>query len=337
MSKLFLSTIAVLFAFTVKAQLPVSTEPENKNVILEEFTGIHCQFCPDGHKRGNQLAEANPGDVFLINIHAGGYANPSAGEPDFRTDFGEAIDDQSELAGYPAGTINRHTFPEYSQNENGGMAMSRGDWANAAAIVLGQASYANIALEATIDVSSRLLTVDVEIYFTSAAPGDVNLNVAITQDNIEGPQVGAETWYPEQILPNGNYVHNHMLRHLLTGQWGEVITTTTQGTTVSKQYTYTLPDHINDVNLVLSDLNVLAFIAEGQEEIITGTKGPISYTGLVANNASLEGINVYDMVCKTSVFPLVTLKNLGSSNLTSVEITYDFDGENPTIYNWTGD
>ena len=43
---LFTLTIGTLIA---SAQTFVSTTPENKNVILEEFTGISCGFCPDGH------------------------------------------------------------------------------------------------------------------------------------------------------------------------------------------------------------------------------------------------------------------------------------------------
>ena len=31
------------------AQTIVSTSPENKKIILEEYTGIHCTYCPDGH------------------------------------------------------------------------------------------------------------------------------------------------------------------------------------------------------------------------------------------------------------------------------------------------
>ena len=65
MKKILLS----LFVFTqviLNAQTFVSTSPENKNVILEEFTGINCVWCPAGHLIGQQLHDANPNDVFLI-------------------------------------------------------------------------------------------------------------------------------------------------------------------------------------------------------------------------------------------------------------------------------
>ena len=73
---LFITLFCVQFLF---AQNFVSTTPENKNVILEEFTGIHCGYCPDGHLMAQNFHDANPGDVVLINIHTGSYANPSPG------------------------------------------------------------------------------------------------------------------------------------------------------------------------------------------------------------------------------------------------------------------
>ncbi|MAX68923.1 MAG: hypothetical protein CMP60_04445, partial [Flavobacteriales bacterium] len=58
-----------LFTFIASAQTFVSISPENKNVILEEFTGISCVYCQAGHLIGQDLHDANPNDVFLVNIH----------------------------------------------------------------------------------------------------------------------------------------------------------------------------------------------------------------------------------------------------------------------------
>ena len=55
----------------------------------------------------------------------------------------------------------------------------------------------------------------------------------------------ASTYNPSAILPNGNYNHQHMLRHLLTGQWGDDITNTTTGSFFTNTYTYTIPNDLN--------------------------------------------------------------------------------------------
>ena len=84
-------TLSLIFAtITSYSQTFVSTLPENKNVVLEEFTGIYCTFCPDGHVQAQAIYNQNPNDVVLINIHTGGYASPNAGDPDFQTQFGSA-------------------------------------------------------------------------------------------------------------------------------------------------------------------------------------------------------------------------------------------------------
>lgn len=71
MKKFTLTLIALLsMSFTVKAQQYVSTTPSNRNVILEEFTGRNCGYCPDGHVIANQISANNPGRFWAVNVHA---------------------------------------------------------------------------------------------------------------------------------------------------------------------------------------------------------------------------------------------------------------------------
>lgn len=329
MKKLLFLVGLILCSLVGFAQLPVSTMSENKNVVLEEFTGIYCVFCPDGHLRANQLAASNPGDVVLINIHTGSFAAPSGSDPDFRTQWGTAIASQSNLTGYPAGSINRREFAGFSQNSAGGSAQGRGNWATTATTVLGESSYANIALEGDIDYATNTLTVDVETYFTGPAPGPtVKLNVAVLQSNIEGPQTGS-TANPSQVKPNGNYVHNHMLRHLLTGQWG-VDVSTTMSTVGSYQYTWSIPADINGVPISLGDLEVVAFLSETQEDIVTGAVGPVTFTlppGV--NTADLEAQNTMSAIadyCQTTFTPEFTIKNNESFAVDSAMATAELNG-----------
>ncbi len=177
MKHLFAFALMILFSVsTLMAQNIVGTDPENRNVVLEEFTGIHCVFCPDGHAIAQGIYNSHPGDVVLINIHTGSYAVPSGSEPDFRTPFGAAIAGQSGLLGYPAGTVNRHLFPNWSQGS--GTAMSRGSWSAASNVILGESSYLNVGLVSTIVTSTRQLIVEVEVYYTDDSPFSSNfLNV----------------------------------------------------------------------------------------------------------------------------------------------------------------
>ena len=269
MKKLIFTFLATFALFALFAQNIVGTDPENKNVILEEFTGIHCTYCPQGHQIAQGIQNANPG-VVLINIHTGGYATPSGGEPDFRTPWGAAIAAQSGLTGYPAGTVNRHLFPGMSQGS--GTAMSRGNWVAASNQTMATASYANVGLESFIDIDTRELTVNVEIYYTDDSPESTNLiNVAILQDSIYGPQTGGGA--------GNNYNHMHMLRHLVTGQWGLEVTTTTAGTLYQNTLSYTIPEDYNGVEVVLEHLEIVGYVTETHQELISGSRGSVSFSG----------------------------------------------------------
>ena len=148
MKKLILALVFILpLALNSFSQTFVDTTQQNKNIILEEFTGITCVFCPAGHLIAQNLHNSNPTDVFLINIHTGSYATPQGAGTDFRTNFGSSIAGQSNLSGYPAGTVNRHQF---SMTQNGGTAMSRSDWGSASYQLLGQPSPVNVGIQHTL-------------------------------------------------------------------------------------------------------------------------------------------------------------------------------------------
>jgi len=312
------------------AQTIVTTNPENRKVILEEFTGVNCTFCPQGHAIAQGLQDNNPGNVYLVNIHSGGYAVPNGNQPDFRTPWGEAIDDQSGLAGYPAGTINRQNFPGQEQGDGGTTAMSRDQWASAASTVLNQGSYVNVGVQAVLNVQTNTMVIDVEAYYTDNSPEATNkFNVAILQNNTLGAQIGGNQ--------GDNYNHMHRLIDMVTGQWGVDITNTTAGTLYTNQFTYTVPTDNNGIAVELGELEVVVFISETTQLIPSGSGTYPTITGLDnSNDVNLRSVADIEATCATSVSPLVNIQNLGQNDITSVEITYDVNGGTPQTYTWTG-
>ncbi|MBE50912.1 MAG: hypothetical protein CMP51_04390 [Flavobacteriales bacterium] len=335
MKKLIPLMILAIFSLIANAQTFVSTSPENKNVILEEFTGIYCVWCPAGHLIGQQLHDANPNDVFLINIHTGGFATPGAGDPDFRVDpIGANIASQSNLSGYPAGTVNRHLF---SMTQNGGTAMSRSDWSAASNQILAQSSPVNVGAQASIDMATNVLTVDVEVYYTGSQTVNSNmLNVAVLQNNVEGPQTGGASNNPGSMNSNGTYNHNHMLRHMMTGQWGEQISNISPGSLYSNTFTWTIPPSVNGVILDPTNISIIAFVAEGQQEILSGTEATPNVIFANSFDAYCMSANANDAICGSSTDINVTFRNYGNQNLTSLDINYSINGGSNSTYPWTG-
>ena len=329
MKKISLSILMMFYIFVNYSQTIVSTSQENKNVILEEFTGIHCGYCPQGHAIAKQIQDAHPDDVVLINIHTGSFANPNPGEPDFRTIYGSSLANQSQLTGYPSGTVNRHVFAG-KEMTSGGTAMGRGQWESAANIILGKTAYVNVALEAEIDVQTRVLTVHVEAYYTGNSPKNQNmLNVVLLQNNTLGPQAGGG---------KGNkYVHMHRLVYMITGQWGDEITNTASGSFIDKTYTYTIPDDYKGVKAELSEMEIAAFVAEDHQEIINGSRTYPKFVNFsTQKNAKLKSILVADKVCESELTPKIKIQNNGGDTIKNVKISFNINNGEDSVFLWTG-
>jgi hypothetical protein len=335
---LLLGNVFVGAGFIFAQQTPVSQSPLNKNVVLEELTGVNCQFCPDGHLRAQNLANANPGRVILVNVHAGGYATPGAGQPDFRTTDGTALDGFFDPTGYPAGTVQRTPFGTETV-----LATGRGNWNGMATTALAQASPVNVAMNATIDAASRVLTLTVEMFYTTpqAAGTTHYLNIGMVQNNVEGPQVGASL-NPNAILPNGKYNHQHVFRGFINagGTWGESIDASQTGV-ITKTVTMTLPAAMAGVDLNLGELEFFAFVHEGHNaynnsKIITGAQIDPSFTNVPGATVNAQSIiNEMNVCAGEQVTPVIKVKNTGNT-VTAISFSASINGGTAQTFDWTG-
>lgn len=239
-------TLSLLLPTLAFSQSLVGTSPELRTGFLEDFTGVNCVNCPDGHAVMASVAAAHPGRVSLVGVHAGGYAVPSSGQPDFRTSFGTALDNYYNPPGYPMGLVNRRAY-------NGATVLSRGAWGAAMDEVLALPSPVNLGMESSYDAGTQTLTVDVSLYYTADSPGgDDRIGVLLTENHIFGYQSGG----------SANYDHTHVLRTYLTSIWGDTVTTTTAGTMVERTFTVTVPAAWN-----IANCEVTAFVSEYQSEV----------------------------------------------------------------------
>ncbi len=353
MKKQILTLLAAGTAGSMFAQLPVSTAPENKKAVLEEFTGIYCGFCPDGHRIATQMYNADPTHVVLINIHSGGYATVAAGEPDLKTTMGTAIDGMTgnSIQGYPAGTINRTNFGTAALAQNTvspyGMAQNRNTWNQTATTIKSQSAYCNVAVEGSVDAVTRVLTYTAQVYYTANSPVTSNsLTVMLLEDKIFGPQhnYGSPTLYNAgNYNADGSYNHNHVLRKgLTTGNFGITIPVTTAGTTFTTSGTYTIPATFGAAGktnpCMLGNIELAAFVTETNVKTINGAYGPISITNIAsANDAGVSTLIADVETCAGNLQPTkFNLINNGSSNMTSATITYSVSGGTAQVYNFSG-
>lgn len=261
MKKTIVIIFILFFVKLLSGQSIVSTNPQLKAAVIEGFTGINCPFCPAGNTAIQNAINNNPGKVFGIGVHAGFFANPESGQPDFRTDFGDALVSQASITGFPSATVNRHFFPDLAVN--GGTGMDRSQYGTAAARIVQQPAYANIGFSSSFDSENRELTIDLEVYYVESPPFGVEsnfINIAITENDIIGYQAGGSS----------NYSHQRVLRHFVTGQWGDEIENVSAGDVITKSYTYVVDDE-----WVAENCNIVAFVTETRQEIINAASAPL--------------------------------------------------------------
>ena len=322
------------FGFSLKAQQYVSTEPANRNVILEEFTGRGCGYCTDGHRIANEIMANNPGRVWAINIHAGGYAQTSY--PNMITQDGNTIHGGFSISGYPTGVVNRST-------SNG---IDRGQWNSQANNQMSQASECNIAGMAVVNPQTRTATITVEVYYTGNSTVDQNyLTVAMLQDSILGSQADYGNYNPTQWVGN-QYCHMHILRDVISeSAWGDPISPTTQGTLITRTYEYQIPDVIgspNGVDVDIDNIFFLAWVAERQQgnayrpiltgcelDMVQGSDEPIY--PMIRNISQIGGAT-----CTHTKIMQVKVQNGGTQTLTAMTIEAEMEDDVYSVY-WEGE
>lgn len=314
---LTIAIAAIAFIFSANAQTIVSTTPTNRNALLEEFTGRNCGYCPDGHLIANQIAAQHPGRFWSINIHAGGFSPTTY--PNLNTSDGNIIHNYFNISGYPCGTVNR----------NSRVPSDRGSWSGQVNNVLSQSSCVNIGAIAIINPETRMLHVDVELYYTANSTASTNkLSVALLQNNILGSQSGGSS-NPSQWI-NGQYNHMHIFRDMITGTWGDVVDATTEGSFHQFSYDYEIPESIgnpNGVDVVLEDLQILVWVAQDNLQVITANEAMlfISDGSSELNPHIASTSQSSEIECSNALNINTSIINIGTVDITSLTVYYDFN------------
>jgi len=257
MNKTILSLMLVLSYGVLFSQIYVSTEPQEKNAILEEFTGVRCPNCPSGHQIAADILAANPGRAFVVAYHPfnSGFTPPYSGDPDFRRSYADAFYSTPYCGTsrfMPSAFINRR---EWANNER---IQSRALWTDYCNTIMAESSPTNIGLGTSYDNATEEISITVEIYYTEDMTDENHVYVMLSENNLVSQQSGGSS----------NYVHKHTFREAYVAQWGDLITDpTTEGSLVTLEYTW----DATGSGYITDNCEVLAFVEnQATGEIITG-------------------------------------------------------------------
>jgi thiol-disulfide isomerase/thioredoxin len=194
-----------------------------KRVLVEEFTGAWCGWCPDGMLQVERVLDNYP-DAVVVAIHAGG--NDAMIIP-----AGSAIA-QAYSPAYPTAMIDRVKF----EGEKG-VPVSRGGEAWVVRTGEQRQKYSPLSVNVTssYNAASKRITARVLMSFSDyAPPGDYRVHCWLIHDKLKGSgsgwkqanyYSGNNTYrnHPFYSLPNPvtDFEHRHVLRASATGSWGD--------------------------------------------------------------------------------------------------------------------
>jgi hypothetical protein len=260
---LFLFTMAALAALTAceeigpaidltgsTAQLKDTTYIDpvlpttHKTVLVEEFTGVTCTFCPIGHQIAKEMLQDHGDSVIVVAIHNDNtLANPHAGYNDFRTQEGITISQQlGGSAAIPVASIDRKVFSGESDE-----VVTTGKWKNYTAQQLGLMPRVALEIDTDYDDASRDLIVSAKIHYLQNIDTTTHLSIMLVEDDIENPQT-----MPPGSTPQVDtfYIHHHILRDMITPALGTLTNATTeQGRVVIKEFKVTLDPNWKSENM----------------------------------------------------------------------------------------
>ena len=167
------------------ATIPVvalNTVPK-KRTLLEEYTGLWCQWCPRGYVGLEKLAELYPDDYVLVSYHNGDDMEITENFP-------------SNVPGFPDAWMDRTTEVDAyygSGNKEFGIA----DDMAASNKQFGQA---NIAISSKLNQRSNTVNIEAQVIFPyQLTDGNFAVEFMLTEDGLKG-----DSWVQSNAYANGS-------------------------------------------------------------------------------------------------------------------------------------
>lgn len=214
-----------------------------KNVLIEDYTGTWCQFCPRVIY-GIQKVEQENLKAFPVAIHRGNPPGTTSGGVDpFNFSAASALEASIGLTGYPTAKLNRKItwINETNTTEVKNQVKVNSD--------LG------LALSST--VSGGTINLDVNIKFDANLTG-LKLVVYVLEDNLNYNQTNSTSYFGA-ANPIVNMEHDHVLRACLTDLVnGDPLTGTNDGVVVTKNFSIAIPSNVSNA----ANINFVAFVLD---------------------------------------------------------------------------
>jgi len=213
---------------TTYVKLPAPSA-ENKSIYIEEFTGVQCPNCPKAQAEAKLISDNNPNRVVILTMHPLGIMTPltrpfdaSKGDKktskyDFRTEPGARIFEMigfGQTGSLPIGNVSRRLFGGENHRN-----IDYQKWAAYATQDLAEPTPVNIDLKAKNTGDS--VEIEITLTYTSAVSDSQYVSIALAENGIIDVQESKDD--QGASIYEDNYVHNHVLRTMVTGYFGDFL------------------------------------------------------------------------------------------------------------------
>jgi len=234
--------IAAFLIFGLYSEKAIS-QTDTNNVLLEYCTGTWCGYCPCGHQIIQQAILPTYPNTVVIAYHG------TSSDPWYA--YSQTMLSAFGFSGYPTGVVGRTSG-----------IISRSAWFSQVSYQATLQPGVKVAMiNKTYNAGTRLMTATVNTTAVQNLPaGDYKVLFVITEDNLVYPQNHyASCGYTGYI---NDYVHKHVVKAVINAPYGEALTSAAwnSGTTITKEFSFTLPSHILYTN---ATLNAIVYLNAG--------------------------------------------------------------------------
>lgn len=230
--------------YSTPAPIDYSTEAPisgqfQRNVLMEDYTGTWCGYCPR-MAYGIQKVEEQGIRAVPVALHGGSNTEPFLYNGTLPT----------SISGYPTGRLNRLSDWDYFSTSD----------INRVKKLNGNNCPIGLAMNSTI--TGNAVNLDVKVKFKSDYTG-LKLVVYVVEDGLIYNQANYTSYYGGVSVISG-FRHDNVLRACYTDIRGEALTGTTDGATITKNFSVNVPSNVQNV----ANMRFVAFVIDSSGRAI---------------------------------------------------------------------
>ena len=289
---------------TVYGSLTLALGLATKKVLLEEYTGSWCGWCPDATTKTQSILTNT--NIIAVSHHDADSmqnANSNVLITDYTTSF-------------PSATIDQYQF-----SASNTITHERTEWNTFSSQRLLVPSPVSVSISTpTYNIISRQIDATVSTNFLAELKGDYRINLYIKENNVYGPimdstnngwnqlsymqNIPSSPYYgfgiyydaSHYLLRANEYKHQYVVNEMLDGAYGSVIPapSTSPTSVYTKAYTTTLPLPVNNEFRYNEDnIYLVAVVSEYNADTKKREILNVTETKLNANSELQVGINEF--------------------------------------------